>query len=63
MIKIYSVGIDECRDCPNHQYLSGMMEHSWCSETNKEILVGDLADEPHFPMWCPLKTHDSHSFA
>jgi hypothetical protein len=58
MIKIYSIGIDECRDCPNHRYQSGMMEHSWCKETGDEILVSELNNDPHFPSWCPLKTHD-----
>lgn len=58
MIKLYSIEIDECQDCPNYRYQSGMMEHSWCNGRGREILVSELSEDPHFPNWCPLVTKD-----
>lgn len=56
MIKIYSIAIDDCRDCPNYAH-SSLVDESWCKSIGQTIRVEEIKKDPHFPDWCPLKTH------
>ena len=56
MIKIYSIAIDDCRDCPNCAH-SILVDETWCKNTGKIIDEAEITNAPHFPAWCPLKTH------